>query len=91
MSKFHIGILVACFLGALITFVVLGVLHLYLEERPEKHPEAEKPTDRMEQMPVFGIPLAADYWSHDHLPAPAFQEHSAAEETIICYLFIVME
>jgi hypothetical protein len=46
MTKFHLALVIGFFIGALTTFLVLGIIQIYVEEREEKNPLARKRTSR---------------------------------------------
>jgi hypothetical protein len=90
MTKFQLGILVGCFLGALTMFVVLGIIQLYLAEHQEKRVRARERTAR-EIQAAIGARSYANPEAPDHLPFLAVKEPGTEEDTIICYLSIHLE
>lgn len=90
MTKFHIGLLVGCFLGALVMVVALGILQLYDEERQAKSDRARKKTAREIQAAI----RAQSHANHDpfnHLPFPALEQPGAEDDLTICYVSIRIE
>jgi hypothetical protein len=90
MTKFQLGLAIGFFLGALVMFVVLGIIQLYVEERrgklvlPNKSAAWEDEPDnrRMQVHADCGVPI--------RFPA-AVSKEQADNESIIYYLFILIE
>jgi hypothetical protein len=90
MTKFQIGLLVGCFLGALVMVVALGIIQLYGEKRQAKRDRVREKTAREIQSAIG----AQSYTNHDSLnplPYPAFKEPGAEDELTICYVSIRIE
>jgi hypothetical protein len=90
MTKFQIGLLVGCFLGALVMVVALGIIQLYLEKRREQHDQVREKTAR-EIQAAIGAQSYANHDSLNHLPFPTFEEPGAEEDLTICYVSIRIE
>ena len=90
MTKFQIGLLVGCFLGALVMVVALGVIQLYGEKRREQRDQAREKTAREIQAAIGGQ-SNANHDSLNRLPFPAYGEPGAEEDLTICYVSIRIE
>jgi hypothetical protein len=91
MSKFQLGLMIGFFLGALVTFVALGIIYLYFEERQKKRAEAGKRAADRKISTASWIPASTHSGPSHRLPAFAPEEQLAEEEVVIYYLFILIE
>jgi hypothetical protein len=90
MTKFQLGLLVGCFLGALVMVVALGIIQLYLERRREQRDRVREQTAR-EIQTAMG---ARSYPNRDFLNHPSFPsmgEPGAEDDLTICYVSIRIE
>jgi hypothetical protein len=90
MSNFQLALALGIFLGVLATFVVLGIIQLYVEERQGKSALARKRTIR-EPREVSGILSYAKDRFPDPVPVLALEAHEAEREAVIYYLYIIIE
>ena len=90
MTNFQLGLLVGCFLGALIMFVVLGIIQLYLAERQENDDRTREKTAQDIQAAIGALSYA-NHGPPNHLPFSTLPEPGPEEETTVCYLSIRIE
>jgi hypothetical protein len=90
MTKFQLGLLVGCFLGALVMVVALGIIQLYLEKRREQRDRIREKTAR-EIQTALGAQSYANHDSLNHLPFSTLKEPGAEEDLTICYVSIRIE
>ena len=90
MTNFQLGLAIGIFLGVLATFVVLGIIQLYAEERQGKAALAKNQTVWEGLPETGGMLFANDYGAPRHLPARVLKEW-ADDAEIVCYLFILIE
>lgn len=89
MSKFQLGILIGCFFGALIMFVALGIIHLFLQAQHENRARTREHTapEILNAMKALSHGNAKPL---EHLPQQSSHE-AGEEEVTICYLSIRIE
>jgi hypothetical protein len=90
MTKFHLGLLVGFFLGALFMGVTLGIIYLYFEERREKNARAcEKAVGELQD--AIGTKPYADDQPPGDLSCRSLGEPGAKRKPTTYYLSVIIE
>ena len=90
MTQFQLGLVIGCFLGALVMVVALGIIQLFAEKRQVDAPgPGRRPPGKSRR--AIGAWPSAHYDACNPLPFPAWEESGPEEDTTICYLSILIE
>ena len=93
MTKFQLGLLIGFFLGALVIFVTLGIIQLYLAEQHDRKRRRNRaalgPSDAA-QSTSYLAPLAQSGRASEPHSLMAIKMTGEEEERII-YLFVLIE
>jgi hypothetical protein len=93
MTKFQLGLLIGFFLGALVIFVTLGIIQMYLAEKHERRNRG------MNRYPLRPADDSSTFYSAPFTKSclvpephsPTVLNTAAEEEERVIYLFVIIE